>query len=280
MRLRLALVALLLLPAASAWALPPLTELKRETDVFVPVLQLDKVDGDGDAAELSLEAREEFFPEAGSGSSRQSIQGSDTVVTFRLNGVPYALNDVPLVAWFAPYVRDMADRGIVTGYKDATGRPTGFFSPEKNVTLEELAKMAVEAARIDRTACPAVPKNPQATQSWSAQYVSCAESNAFAVYADGTVDLHRAATRNEVVMTALQAFGRPIAELGQTEKLFTDVSPSTLFSGAIKTAVADGIVSGYVDAKGALTGTFGPDNPINRAEVSKVLSIAIQVYVK
>ena len=49
---------------------------------------------------------------------------------------------------------------------------------------------------------------------------------------------------------------------------------------AIKTAAMDGIVSGDTDAKGTLTGAFGPERPINRAEVSKILSVAIQVYRK
>ncbi len=274
------LLALVLLPS-STLALSPATELTRELDAVEPALAADLEDADTDAAELRLEASTEFFPDDGTElGDRQEVEGSDTYVTFRLGDVPYLLHDVPLTAWFAPYVRDMTERGIVTGYRSSQGIPTGVFGPERNVSLEELAKMSVEAAGLDRASCPGIPNNPVAEKSWSASYVACAESHAFAVYADGTVDVRRAATRAEVVMTVLQAFGAQVLELTDAEKIFTDVTPSTLFAGAIKTAVQGGIVSGYVDAQGKLTGQFGPSRPINRAEVSKILSIAIQVYKK
>jgi hypothetical protein len=57
-----------------------------------------------------------------------------------------------------------------------------------------------------------------------------------------------------------------------------DVSPSTLFSEAIYTAVRDGVMSGDTDAIGHLTGRFRPEDPINRAETAKIVSAALQVY--
>ncbi len=191
-----------------------------------------KADHAEQSDEEALESRDEFFPDDGRGTGeiRQEDPALAAFVSFRINGVPYVLKDVPALAWFAPYVRDMADRGIVTGYKDANGIPTGVFSPEKSVTLEELAKMAVEAAQIDKSLCPAAPKNPLAAGAWSAPYVSCAESHLFALYADGTTDIRRPATRAEVVMTILQAFGVQLQEPDPVKPLFTDVNASTLFA--------------------------------------------------
>jgi hypothetical protein len=276
--MRLLLSLLFLLPL-SAHALSADAELQRELDTLVPMLDRDLEDIDADASEAMLQAQEEFFPDDGTETGdRGEIEGSDEFVTFRLDGVPYALKDVALIQWFAPYVREMTERGIVTGYRDVYGRPTGIFGPGRDVSLEELAKMSVQASGIDQSVCPPVPLNTAAQKSWSASFISCAEQYGFVVYADVTLDIRRPATRAEVVMTVLQAFGVQIRELGAEEKIFTDVNPSILFSGAIKTAVGDGIVSGYQLPDGTSTGTFGPAKNINRAEVSKILSIALQVY--
>ncbi len=235
-----------------------------------------------DQADMQLESTDEFFPNSG-GSSSSTRRLVDPIVEsrfviFRLDGVPYELKDVPVTAWFAPYVRDVAERGIVSGYRSALGVPTGIFGPERNVSIEELAKMSVEAAKINRGPCSVKPKNVAAEKSWSALYITCAELNGFAVYADGTVNILRPATRAEVVMTVLQAFGVALRETAPTGPKLKDVTASTLFSSAIFTALQDGIVSGFADAAGNPTGFFGPEKFVNRAEVSKIISLAVQVY--
>ncbi|MDD4319803.1 MAG: S-layer homology domain-containing protein [Candidatus Peribacteraceae bacterium] len=210
------------------------------------------------------------FPSTGSAE-----ETSDEFVTVRSGGTTYALGDVPVRAWFGPYVRDMVLRGIVTGYRDAQGTPTGVFGPERPVSVEELAKMAVAAAGIDASACP-VPRNATAKGGWSASFVGCAEGKKFSIFSDATVDVRRPALRGEVVVTTLEAFG--VALPAATDSPFSDVLPSAQFASAILRAAADGIVGGYKDAAGNATGTFAPDRQISRAEIAKVLSLAIQVY--
>jgi hypothetical protein len=276
MRLRASVIALSLLVPAGVLA-DAYGTVQEEAKTFRSVLTQQAADMKADADAAVAEASPDFFAVVGSGavSSRPTDPALQGVVTFRLGGVPYPLKDVPLTAWFAPYVGDMADRGIVTGYRDANGIPTGYFRPEQGVTLEELAKMAAIAAGLGQ-AC-GVPKNPLAQQSWSAGVIACAEQHGLAVYADGTADITRKATRAEVVMTVLQAFGAPLRDLTGPSP-FTDVTPSTLFSSAIYTATQDGVVSGYTDALGKSQGIFGPENPVNRAEASKMISLAIQAY--
>lgn len=276
-RLCIALVALL---PSSAFALDAYDVLQRDRTTIDPLIEQEVMDIGDDQKEAQLESSPEFFLEDGRGGEpvRDEDPAFSQYVTFRLAGVPYALRDVAVTQWFAPYVRDMAERGIVSGYKDANGIPTGEFHPERSVSIEELAKMTIEAAAINRLSCPAAPKNPLAGESWSAPYIACAESNGFVLFSDGTVDIRRSATRAEVVMTIVQGFGVPQLEIAAEEQVFSDVSASTLFAPAIKTAVHDGIVAGYADDAGRLTGEFKPGNPINRAEVSKMLSIAVQVY--
>ena len=234
-----------------------------------------------DQADIKLESSDEFFvgESSGTGSIRRSSSSSTSpYVTFTFNGTAYVFTDVPVIAWFAPYVRDAADRGVVSGYKDAAGIPTGLFGPAKNVSIEELAKMAIESAKINLGSCGGTLKNAAAQTSWSVSYIRCTEQRNFAVYADGTVDIARPATRAEVVMTVLQAFGVALRDSPPPGITMKDVNASTLFSSAIFTALADGIVSGDSDAAGNPAGTFRPGSPVNRAEVSKIVSLALQVY--
>lgn len=271
------------IPVGSAQTVDSYTELQRHIQLIGPLLLEESADTQWEIKDAQLESGVDFFPDDGSVSSSrrlEDIQGSDKFVVFRLLGVPYLLKDVSLQQWFAPYVRDMAERGIVSGYRDSTGVPTGMFGPERSVTMEELAKMALEASHLDKSVCPITARNPLAKDRWSAEYLSCAEYYSFAAYSDGTVDPSRPATRAEVVMTVLQSFGVQLQDMTAQDVIFTDVSPATIFASAIKTAAAAGIVSGFIDERGNSTGLFGPEKTVNRAEVSKILSLALQIYSK
>jgi hypothetical protein len=50
--------------------------------------------------------------------------------------------DVSDEAWYAPYVTSLAEWGIVSGYRDASGNTTGQFGPGNSVTVAEVLKMA------------------------------------------------------------------------------------------------------------------------------------------
>ncbi len=272
------LLSLLLVPVAASASTAALRE---ESEKLRSYIDAEAAGMEGEQKDIATETATDLFPDDGTAIPEER-QGDLTefkgFVWFRVNDVPYVLKDVPTGQWFAPYVRDVAERGIVSGYKDAAGNPLGVFGPERNVTLEELAKMVVQAAKIDLQSCPPAPKNEPVRGTWSAPYVSCAEAGGFAVFADGTGDLRRPATRAEVVVSLLQAFGRSIGE--DLTAPFKDVNASTLFAPAIAAAVKDGIVSGYTDASGNPTGFFGPTNPVNRAEVAKMLSLALQLYAR
>ncbi len=274
-------IAILFLFSLPVSATAAATLLRDEASKLNTFIESDAAAIEGEENDRKTEASSELFPDDGTVIPQErtgDVTQQKGFVIFRINDVPYVLKDVPTSQWFAPYVRDVAEKGIVSGYRDAAGNPLGVFGPERNVTLEELSKMVVQAAKIDLTGCPPTPKNEAVRGAWSAPYVSCAEANGFAVYADGTGDLRRPATRAEVVVSLLQAFGRSIGE--DLAAPFKDVNASTLFAPAIAAAVKDGIVSGYTDASGNSTGYFGPTNSVNRAEVAKMLSLALQVYAR
>ena len=141
-----------------------------------------------------------------------------------------------------------------------------------------IKKIAVVIAGIQLDTCLAETSNLTARGSWSVRYVACAESKQWSLYSDGTVDVKRPATRAEVVGLILEAFQVPMQQWSGSGSLFIDVDASTQYTPAIVTAVLNGIITGYADANGNLTGAFGPQNPINRAELAKMLSIALQKY--
>ncbi|MBU0766383.1 S-layer homology domain-containing protein [Patescibacteria group bacterium] len=224
----------------------------------------------------------ELFPDRKDDSvvekMKKSANENTSHVTVEIRGKSVVLEDVPRYAWFAEFVEDMATRGIISGYQDVDGNPLGQYGPADNVTIEQLSKIAVEAAGIDLEYCTNSIKNENAQGSWSESYIRCAESYDWAIYSDGTVDVSRSATRSEVVTTILQAFEANFKSLDGT--VFKDVNATTEFGVAIETAAADGIVSGFTDEEGNLTGFFGPSDFVNRAEIAKIVSMALKIYLR
>ncbi|MDD5469298.1 MAG: S-layer homology domain-containing protein [Candidatus Peribacteraceae bacterium] len=246
---------------------------------------LDKEIGESLLEQRQQEADEAYegsillYPEEKSVSSSEGFRSGEsggTFVSVRDEGEIVELSDVPRSEWFARYVQDMADRRIITGYRDAAGTPRGLYGPADPVTVEQLAKISVLAAGVDQSKCPRAPKNGKAMGTWSAQYIACAEHLGWSVYQDGSVHPARSALRAEVVTTVLQAFNRKFDPA--TGTVFKDVSNTMPSRYAIETAARDGIVSGYTDAKGNLTGFFGPFDEVNRAETAKIVSLALRTY--
>ncbi len=67
------------------------------------------------------------------------------------------------------------------------------------------------------------------------------------------------------------AIGIPVIINGQTI-IFTDVPQSAWFATHVQSATEAGIVNGYKDAQGRLTGRFGPENHVTLGEVFKIAS--------
>lgn len=221
-------------------------------------------------------ASEELLPSDEDVPAEEPAGDGGLHLSIKVDGVPVTLMDVPAGEWFLPFVRDVAERGLISGYRGPDGRPTGFFGPADPVTIEQLAKLSVEAASVDTFSCGDTLKNESAKGAWSERYVRCAEKKGWALFSDGTVDVTRPATRSEVVVTVLQAFGARIA--ARSGSVFSDVTTVTVYGAAIETAANAKIVSGYSDANGKPTGEFGPDDSVNRAEAAKIFSLAFQVY--
>jgi len=175
--------------------------------------------------------------------------------------------DVDESDWFNAYVSSLADWEIVSGYKDATGRNTGQFKPGNPVSIAEILKMALKAADIDETSCYNVPAHPEAANHWAKYYVACAEQMGIRMFGSSPVSLNASAQRGQVLAIVHDAFREKVLPLYSN---FQDTA-NHRYETDIAHAAFNGIVSGDTDANGNPTGSFRPDDSINRAEVSKVI---------
>lgn len=83
----------------------------------------------------------------------------------------WTFSDVPSSAWCHTHVVAAAEMGIVSGYKDAQGKPTGKFGPADNVALAQALKMAVMASAYSPVAAPDVYP---AGNHWAKPYLNVA----------------------------------------------------------------------------------------------------------
>lgn len=275
----LLLMATLLIAAAPA---TPGEEFNADIDAWAAVDAEHATDMQNQDADSMFQSSPELFPDTSDqqeGSRLDAVRENriDAFISVEVDGKLVVFSDVPRTAWFAPYVRDIAERRIVSGYRDAAGVATGQFGPGDNVTIEQMAKVMIYASgRAGDECLQKIPLNLTASGTWSAGFMACAETSQWAIYDDGTVAAGRPATRAEVVMTLVQAFNKETGP--KTGSGFLDVTMSSQYGAAIEQAQRDGIVSGYTDDTGTPNGLFGPDDPVTRAEFAKIVTLGMQMY--
>ncbi len=195
-----------------------------------------------------------------------------------VDGMELVFQDVPIDAWFAPFIAAVAKTGIISGYRDEQGNLTGIYGPGNQVTVAELLKIAHEVAGVDEKDVVGQPQNPRALRTWFSEYYASAERRSWVLTFDRRLDPARPATRAEVVTTILQALEVP--RLWAKGEMFADVPPTMKYADAIETAATDGLIAGYTDESGKPTGNFGPEDPIDRASMAKIVSRAIELYIE
>lgn len=266
-------------PAVSA-ALPDI--LEKDIHGIEQSLENTAADETMQRQEATWEETDELFPiipveTKGTLEEKKDARIAE-FLTMTIDGKEVVFKDVPAKEWFTPYIRVMAEAGIVSGYKDANGVPLGLFKPANPVSVEELAKILVVQTHIDTTTCPATSKNVTASGSWATGFMACAEAKQWTIYSDATIDAKRPATRAEVIATMLEAYKKEPVEPKGT--VFKDVQASMQFAGSIERAHADGVVIGYTDDEGNALGMFGPSDDVKRAELAKMLTVAREIYSK
>ncbi|OIO53018.1 hypothetical protein AUJ46_06375 [Candidatus Peregrinibacteria bacterium CG1_02_54_53] len=190
---------------------------------------------------------------------------------------PVIYADVPTDEWYAPYVSYVVEEKIATGYADETGKPKGEFGVANPVTIAEILKMAMEAADTDFAGVPP-PRNNSAQNTWASSYVAKAEELHLPVVTPER-NVNESATRGEVTAIILHALNMPIrVQEDRVRGIFTDIPDSHPYRREILAAFVFGIIQGDTDAEGNPTGTFRPDDPTNRAEVSKIIALVKEAF--
>jgi hypothetical protein len=198
-----------------------------------------------------------------------------------------AFEDVPSDVWYASYVSDAAAAGIVSGYSDEHGEPTGTFGPSDPVTLAQALKMAVLAAGYEparyRDACGG-------SHHWYDLYECIDQAQGGEIrppvraldQCDACTDAdiegawNTPATRAQAAHLIAHAFRLDVLA-GTAEPVFSDHADAPEFA-EIQRLALDGVVTGDQDKNGRPLGTFRPDAPVNRAEFAKLVMLARTKY--
>lgn len=172
-------------------------------------------------------------------------------------------------SWFHDFVERMAQKGIVKGFTGSDGQATGEFRPGNQVTRSEALKMVLEA--IIRDILDEKPTLASVQAHWAAKYWKWAIDSQldFAVLADQP---DATATRGDIIRMIMQSAGI-IAPDRDENCSFPDLDSSDPRANDICYAQSLGIVSGDSD-----TGNFRPNDPINRAEVSKIINLLLDLW--
>ncbi len=176
--------------------------------------------------------------------------------------------DVPSSAWFASFVYTLVDDGIVSGYKNAKGEPTGLFGPGNSITYAELLKIALVASKADLTPSGMPTMNPSAKNTWAESYVGIAEKLRLGLY-NTALNVHKPALRRDVFALLITLF--QVEPSFNTSTRYKDLPSTDPAFVAVTTLTELGVISGDTNVDGTPKGTIRPNNTINRAEIAKML---------
>ncbi len=174
--------------------------------------------------------------------------------------------DVPADAWSAPFVYDLAERGIVNGYGDGT------FGPGNTVQRCEYAKMLVGITETAINTSLVTPYSDVPTWEWYFPYVNSSLTY-ITGYTEGGILYFRPeedATREDVAAALiktfdinLSAYNDPTAFLSERFSDIDSISPHNRIY--VAAAVDKGFLTGDSE------GTFRGQASITRAEVAAIL---------
>lgn len=162
-------------------------------------------------------------------------------------GGPLPFSDVPEWSWYYPYVRDLYQEGVISGYDDGT------FSGQDCVSWGQAFKLLLLAIGCGEP--ETVPGG-----HWAYPYIEQAIENRL-VYSFDPDDLDEVPTRLEVARMAARALDL-VSIAGESP--YDDCD-----DGYVVKLYEKGIMEGSVDENGVRS--FLPDQPITRAEMAAIL---------
>lgn len=182
-------------------------------------------------------------------------------------------SDVPTTHWGYTYVED----GVAKGFFDAA---TNFY-PDRNLNRAELAKLVFKVAKyagivtdIDTSGAPVFTDVP--SNEWYYPYVATVtKANLLSGYKDGNGnptgkygpgDL---VTRSQAAKAFINAGG--VANKTAPVAPFVDLVAGSWYMDYVSTAYNWSIIDGYSGGNGL----FGPNDPVTRAQIAKIISNAL-----
>ncbi|MCA1041629.1 S-layer homology domain-containing protein [Bacillus infantis] len=159
--------------------------------------------------------------------------------------------------FYAPYVNQLADAGIIEGM------PNGTFGLRAKVTRAEAAKMVSIIRGLDTSAAPASFEDVK-QGAWYSGYIN-------ALYAAKLIDginekefaPNGTLTRAQFAKLVVEAYDLDLQPTAKTP--FTDVKEGVWYTDYVKTLYANGLINGKTAT------TFEPNSTIDRADFAKLL---------
>lgn len=192
-----------------------------------------------------------------------------TIVSLNLSSYASAFSDTTSNDWYYDYVIKLASAGVIDGSKLT-------FDPSSNVTRDVAAKVILKATGyldINLLNPPLANFNDVPKSTWAYPYIETAKSKGFiSGYTDGNYNPSNDINRAEFASMIIRAFD--LKNTISTASNFNDVKTDDWFFGAVMIAKQNSIISGYAG------NIFKPQNPINRAEMSKMIVSAMKIVEK
>ena len=183
--------------------------------------------------------------------------------------------DVPTGAWYYQYVEDLVKSNVVDK-TDKDGK--SLYHPNRNLNRAELVKMVVEETGIlsGFTAPGIVTFVDVPKGTWYHNYVEVAyKHNIVSGYKDlsgkltGKFGPSDNVTRAQAAKILMNAFS--VSTTLSPASAFSDVAKADWFHDYVVTAYNQSVVDGYKNSSGQFSGKFGPNDPITRAQIAKMI---------
>jgi beta propeller repeat protein len=172
-------------------------------------------------------------------------------------------NDVLATDYFAVPVRGLSCVGAINGYAD------GSFRPYANTTRGQMAKIIVRSLGLTlNTAGGPHFSDVPPSDTFYAEIETAYNRGMIGGFADGTYRSSTNVTRGQLSKIVVLAKAWAINTTGGPH--FSDVPVGSTFYNYIETAVNHGIITGFGD------GTFHPNDPATRGQISKIVWLSLQ----
>jgi hypothetical protein len=180
-----------------------------------------------------------------------------------IEGVIVAFNDIE-GHWGEDYIKDLQSKGVIEGYDD------GGFHPNDPINRVEFLKMSLSGAQKEINSNVAVEDLPfNDVEGWQVPWVTAAFNNGIVQgYDEVTFAPGNNVTRAEALKIAMLTFDQTIDNT-ENEWAFEDTKEHWALT-YINAAYLNFLISGRDD------GLVYPNDPITRAEASKIVSLLIE----